>query len=875
MRWHKTLLLRLRTLFLRATVEKEMDEELRFHLDHLIAHYLKAGHSPAQARRLALIDMGGPAQAREEIRDTRGLGAWDALTRDVRFAARSLRHSRGFATATVTSLALGLTLLGTTSAIVDAYLIRPLPAEHADRLFHVWYSGAPGQVEPARLSALDWSAVSDVIEVADSSIFARYVLSESGATQELVGLQVAQASLGALGLNASLGRTLRSDDFAGGDMPVVIGNRLWRDQFAADPGVIGRPLRVTAASSGAPLTFHVAGVLPPGFRYVREFSRPELDLVLPYRERGRVYMVRLREGVSAATAQERINTLVRNTSEVVLTANWPGVRLESVHDRYVSPIRPTLTSAWLASACVLLIVAANITILMLLRSLRRQREVAVRLALGAGTAHLVRAVVTEAALVCGAALLIAMTLSTWLLSRLTPEIEQSLGRAIPGGSSSPVGWAFTGAMASGAVVVMIAMSLIAFFAMRRTRAGGLTSAARAASDRPGVRWMRAGLITLEIAGSIALLAGCGLMVRTALALVAVDLGFTTAGVMRTRVALPVDGTDQSRLDFFTRLQDGVRSRPGADIAFANWTLFSEAARPQDVDIDGHPTSPARAAVTAVSDGYTSVLQVAVVAGRAFTPADALGAPPVALVSDTLARRLWPDGAAIGQRLRGSDRSQAGEPLGPWRTIVGVVGDVRQTPEDEDLADVYVPLLQVPTQYASVMIRSKEPAQTWLRDLRQSVSRIEPRAIVGAPTSLDLERDRMLSSRRLLAGLLTGLAVFASLLTVVGVYGVTAHGARQREGETALRLALGATPAQIVRLFLGDTAKMLAAGAGIGLAGATLVGQSLKSLLHHVEASDPLTVMTTIAGVLIVALLAAWVPVRRTSRLQPGRLLRDL
>jgi predicted permease len=875
MRWHKTLLLRLRSLFLRSAVEADLDEELQFHLDHLIKHHTRAGHSPAEARRLALIEMGGPTQAREHIRDTRGLGVWETLTRDIRLAARSLRHSRGFATAIVTSLALGLTLLGTTTAIVDAYLIRSLPAEHADRLFHVWYSGAPGQVEPGRLSALDWTAVSDVVEVADSSIFARYIFTDSGPTQELTGLQVSQESLGALGLHATLGRSLRPDDFVRGEMPALIGDHLWRDQFGADPGVIGQPLRVTAASSGAPLTFRVVGVLPPGFRYVRELSRPALDLVSSYLDRGRAYMIRLRAGVPSSTAEDRINSLVRNTSEIVLPANWPGVRLESVRDRYVAPIRPTLTSAWLASAFVLLIVVANVTILVLLRSLRRQREVAVRLALGAGTSHLVRSVVTEAVLVCGAALLIAMMLSTWLLSTLGPEIERSLGRVIPGGTLSLGGWMLTGVLAAGALVVAVTMSVVTFLALRRTTAGGLTSSVRAGGDRPSIHWMRSGLITLEIAGSIALLAGCGLMVRTALALLTVDLGFTATGVMRSRVALPVDGSDQSRGDFYTRFQSEIRTRAGADVAFANWTLFSEAARTQDVRIDGHAASPIRAAVTAVSDGYTSVLGIPVLAGRALTPADTLGAPPVAVVSDTLARRLWADGNAVGHRLRGSDRSQAGESPGPWRTIVGVVGNVRQTPEDEDLSDVYVPLLQAPTQYASVMIRSNEPTQTWLRELGASAGRIEPRAIVALPTSLEVERDRLLSSRRLLASLMTGLAVFAMLLTVLGVYGVTAHGARQREGEAALRLALGATPGQIARLFLGGTVKILVAGAGIGLAGAALVGRSLESMLHHVTTFDPPTIVTTIAGLLIVALLAAWLPVRRTSRMEPSRLLRDL
>jgi hypothetical protein len=256
-----------------------------------------------------------------------------------------------------------------------------------------------------------------------------------------------------------------------------------------------------------------------------------------------------------------------------------------------------------------------------------------------------------------------------------------------------------------------------------------------------VRWARTSLVTLEVGGSIALLVGCGLMVRTAMALLDVDLGLTTAGVVRTRVALPAGTDTDTHLAFYERLSADVRSRTGAEIAFANWSLFVEPARLQDIEYTGVTAATARAAVTAVSDGYLAVLGIAVRDGRGFEPTDRRGAAPVALVSETLAARLWPGGRAIGQRVRSADRAQAGEPVGPWRTVVGVVGDVRQTPMDQDLADVYVPLFQVPTQFASVMIRSNDPPATWLRTMRDTVGGIDSRVLVGTTTSLNVERDR--------------------------------------------------------------------------------------------------------------------------------------
>jgi len=877
MRWPAKLRLRLRSLFFRRLVDRDLDDELGFHLEHLIAQNLAAGLTPVEARRRALIEMGGPGRGRDDIRETRGLEALDAAVRDLRFAARSLRHSRGFAASAITSLSLGLTLLGATSAIGDAYLIRSMPARDADRLFHVWYSGAPGQVEPRRLGTLDWGALSHVIDLADSSIFARYYTSDAGFTEELVGLQVPEQSLDALGISVVAGRALQRQDFERGAQDVLIGDRFWRTRFGGDHAAIGRTFSVTTASQGSAATFRIAGVLPAGFRYVREYSRSEIDVVSPYRDRGTVSMVRLRQGISPSSAAQEISTLIRATPEIVLTPEWPGVRLESVHDRYVAPIRPLLTTAWLAASFVLLIVAANLAILALLRGLRRQREVSVRLALGAGWSHLVRGVLAESAILCGIALAISLTLTTWIVSGLMPRIETSLGRVVPGGDAGgALGWFVAGLVAAGAGVVILVILLTTMVALRRHMAIGLRSHARAGGDGPVVRWARAGLVSLQIGGSIALLVGCGLMVRTAMGLLGVDLGITTTGVVRTRVALPAGGDQghEARLSFYDRLTAIITDRPGTQIAFANWPLFVEPARVQEVEYSGEAMVSTRSAVTAVSAGYTEVLGIPVLEGRGFGSGDRVGSAPVALVSTSLARRLWPAGHAVGQRLRTADRAQAGEPVGPWRLVVGVVGDVRQTPMDSDLADVYVPFFQVPLQFASVMIRSTDTPSIWLQTMREALGRIDPHVLAGVPTSLDVERDRLLAGRRLLAWMLSGFAAFATFLTVLGVYGVTAHAARQRESEVALRLALGATPRQVSRLFFAETSRVVGAGIAVGVVGAGLVGRVLKSQLHQLSSFDPATVGATMAVMSMAALVAAWVPVRRVARQSPARVLQD-
>jgi predicted permease len=802
--------------------------------------------------------------------DTTGIGVIEAISADVRFAVRGLRRTPGFTVTIVASLALAVALLTSSFSVVNAYLLRPMPFPAADRLFHVWHA-PPGQQEPDGISALDWSALTDVVVLADSSIFARYYLTSDGYTQELVGLVVARQSVDALTVRAVAGRSFEGADFASGTTSVLISESLARTRFGSVQEALGKTLRVTTTTQGgAAVTLRVIGILPPDFRYAREYSRAAFDIVAPLqRATARVYMVRLREGVSPAVVEARITEAVRRIPGIRLDAGWPGVRLESVHDRYVQPIRPVLVSVMVASCLVLLIVTANVAILTLLRSLRRQKEVAVRLALGASKRHLVRWVVTEAMVVSTAALVIGLTIAAWVARALGPQIEIQLGKPAPGGPSAlALDWVAAIVAVAICLFVALTLSLVPLFLRQGALAADLRRDGRTSTDGRFARWTRSALISVEVAGSIALLVGCGLMVRTALSLLNTDLGMNPRGVVRSRIALPIQNypDDPAFLRFYDRLAASLATDVRATVGLTNWPLFLEPARPQRIEIDRAAQASTSAAVTAVNAGYLATLGMRVLDGRGFTDADRPGGEPVALVSETFARRVWPSGSPIGQRVRADERLNA--PTGPWRTVVGIVSDVRQTPADEDKGDLYVPFAQVPARYAPLLIRSDRPASEWLQTLRTTVGAIDPEVLVSAPTALEQEWDRQLAGSRFLASLLTAFAVFAALVTLIGLYGVTAYTVRQSEPEVAIRTALGATGRQVVALFMRQSFWVVGIGCLLGIGGATLVARTLEGQLHGVEPFDATTVSAAAALMTLAALLATWWPARRAARQNP-------
>lgn len=867
---------RFRAIVLRQRVEREMTEEMAFHLEREVEERVRAGASPEEARRAARLAFGGTEQWKEATRDARGIRAFDDLLSDARYALRGLRRTPGYALAAVTSLGGGIALVTITLAVVNAYLIRTLPYPNADRLYHVVYS-EPGQPEPSGLSGLDWTALRDIVEVADYSAPTRFYLTEDGYTVEEQGLSLAPGSLDILGVAVTAGRRFEPDDFLTGAEPVaLIGQRLWRERFGGDPAAIGRLLRAsTSNQSRLPDALRIVGVLPPEFRYARRYELGPMEIVVPLRTALRTYMVLLREGIPPALAEQRLTTAVAGAA-AELPAGWPGIRLEPVQERYVAGIRQILVTIAGAAALVLVIVAGNVAILTLLRNLRRQQEIAIRLALGAGTRQILRLLAAEAFIVTGLAVLVGLAVTIPALGFLAPWIEANLGRSVPGGAAGLQLDSVMLLLVGGAgLTVALSLAAVPLLASRwRQPAGSLRQNSRAGTDGLTARRMRSALVALEVAGTLALLVGGGLLIRSMINITRTDLGITTSAVVRGRVALPNHSYPDAaaRLRFYERFTDELQTRTRASVAFTGFPPLAESVA-HPVEMDGATETVPLADVRSVSTEYFSVLQIPIVQGRGFSAADRIGSEPVAIVSQALAEHLSPAGNIVGRRIRSAEQPGVGAPMGDWRTVVGVVRDVRQSFMDQRPHEVYLPFYQLPAQYAPLLIRTELPAEPWRETLRAAVAVVDPSVLIGPVATLASEVDNQSADRRFLTSLLTGFAALAVLIAILGIYGVTAYAVRQREREVAIRGALGATGRKIVAMFLKETGRVLGAGVALGLFGAVMVARMIQHQLHGVPMLDGVTIAAAALLLVAAGLLATWWPARRAVGQDPSAALR--
>ena len=793
---------------------------------------------------------------------------------DLKFALRQLLKDRGFTTVVVASLAVGLALTASTLAILNAYLLRSLPYPTAQRLYHLMYA-PPGPYEPRGMTAIDWTSLEDVVADSITASGVTFYLKEDGPITMTRGLRVSPGLLRGLGVQARLGRTFATNDYAAGAEGVaVIGHALWRDRFGSDPQVIGRPLRVTRDDE-QPETLQIVGVLPPGFWFGRD-SSATVDVLTPLRTRARTYMVRLREGVPVGFAEKRITDAAKSVGSD-FRPDWTGAHLQSVHERYVENIRPVLVGVTIAVAVVLVLVCVNVAVLMLLRAMRRQKEVAVRVALGAKPRHILRMLVAEAGLICGAAFTAGVALTAMTLRLLVPMIETQLGKPAPAAPSS-IQMDSTVLLALGGVSLLIALSLAfipSLVPWQRRLTDSLRSHGTTATDSPFMRRLRASLIAFEVAGSLVLLVGCGLMIRSAVNLTNTDLGFNPEQVLRVGVRLPVRlYTNAPALSgFFMALDERLAQDANSRLALMTAFPSFYPANTHSFEAAEARTEETPVGMLKVGAGYFHVYDVPLRQGREFTAADRLGSAPVAVVSETLARRLWPEGSAVGRQIRTVEGDMPESSLGPWRTIVGVVGDIRQGYEDADLRDLYLPFLQSPTRFASVHVRTKRSLAFWEQSVRTAAAELDPYVMIG-PASTIVSEDRQRTGTRFLTAMLTGFAVFAAFLAVLGIYGVTGYAVQQREREIAVRIAVGASRSAIIRLFLREGARVLAVGLGLGLFGAFGAVRILESQVYGLQPFDPATRIAACALMAAAGLVAVWWPARRAAMRNPLLVLKE-
>ena len=798
-----------------------------------------------------------------DVKQRRWPGFGD-LMRETRLAWRALRRTPTFTGVTVISLGLGLALTATTLAITNAYLLRSLPYPGGERLFHVMYA-PPGPYEPRGMTALDWSALSDVVDAPVTSGGDAFFIGEGAETFFVRATRASPGFMTGLGVRPVIGGVFSEEDYKpGGPEVALIGHALWRSRFNADPNIVGREVRARPESqvSGA-INLRIIGVLPQGFWFGRTSGLP-VEMIVPLRAPARTYLVRLRAGVPVAFAEQRITEAARRVGSD-FRPDWTGVHLVSAHERYVAELRPLLVGINTATALVFLLVAANVAILMLLRAMRRQKEVAVRVALGASNRHLLQMLIAEAGLIGGGAVALAVALTALALRSLAPMIEARMGKPPPGGTSAlmvdlPVLLATVGI----ALVVGFALAVIPLLVRRRFAPGdGLRRSTISATDGPAMRRLRSTLIALEVAGAFALLAGGGLMIRSVLNLLRTDLGFDPAHVARVSVTLPSTYREPAaQAQFFTTLAQRLAALNPASALGSSFPPFYESHQ-RHFESDATAGEARSIGGLTVGAGYFAVHGIELRQGREFTLDDGSAAEPVAILSESLARQLWPESSALGRRIRGIEVSEPNAPVGPWRTVIGVARDVRQTYTDADLRDVYFPFLQSPTRFGNVQVRTDRAGGVSAVRIAALVAELDPFVRVGELRTLASE-DQHFERARFMTGLVGGFALFATLLALLGIYGVTAYAVRQREREIAIRVALGATHRAVVALFLREGGRVLGAGVALGLGLTAAASRLIESHVHGVRPFD----VTALAGAGVVllacGLAATWWPVRRAA-----------
>ncbi|HEX5047178.1 MAG TPA: ABC transporter permease [Gammaproteobacteria bacterium] len=804
------------------------------------------------------------------------------LAQDVRYALRALRRNKGFAAVTIAILALGIGANTAIFSLVSAVLLKPLPFPEPERLMLLWEDassiGGPSRVEVAPADFVDWRERNRSFEGIAALENRSYNLTGGGEPEKVEGVGASANLFALLGMRALVGRTLLPDDGATEAAPVVaIGERLWRRRFGADPGVVGRTIDL----DGEPRT--VVGVVPPYFQFPNKDANVWVPLKLTAEQRAArnnyyLYVVgRLASGATREQAQSDLATIA-----AAIHADNPELRLSatvaSLHEHLSRDARPTLTILLAAVAAVLLITCANVANLLLARGASRAKELAVRKALGAASARVLRQLFTESGVIAilGVAVGIGLsTASSGYLARLVPA-------TYPGGAAPALDWRVLAfAVAITLVTVLLFGAAPAVTAARASFNDTLKKSVGATS-RPHAGRVRNALVVAEITFTVVLLTAAMLLLRSYAGLLAVDPGFVPQRLLIAETDLsPAKYADAARRSaFYAAVIERVSALPGVTTAgYASFAPLTFKGGRALLTIEGRPPPPPADATRnmasdrVVAGDYFRTLGVPLVAGRLFDSRDTNDAPGAVIVNQALARRQWPGEDAIGKRFT------FGPPGSPWLTVIGVVGDVRQMaldaePEPEfflfaNQTGAVGPFLWprhlvVRAQNDSVALAAAVRDAVWSVDAEQPVSNIR-----GMSEVLDVE----LSSRNTQLTLVAALAALALLLAGAGLYGVLSYTVAQRGPEIGLRMALGARRSSVVRSVLRSAASLAALGLVLGVLGALAATRLIGSFLFGVGSTDPATYAAVAAAIALVTLLAAYVPARRAASVDPMTALR--
>ena len=867
---------RLRLFFGRKRLERELDAELQFHLDQQVSEYLGQGMSPEEASRSARAALGNRLLLREDIRAVWRWRWFDEFMQDVRSGGRALKRSAGFAAMSVATLALTIGAMTAIFSVVYGILLRPLPVAEPDRLVRIVNMAYIGELLELRERAR-------TLDVAAYLPPDDRTLTSQGEPLRLSVVPVTGDLLTRIGRKPALGRAFGLDDERPGAAPsAILSHALWRQRFDANPATVGQTLSLNGVAHT------VRGVMPPDF----EFPSAGVDLWVPMTvdvtsrvgrwARTGFLIGRLRPGVSLESAAEEMRALGPQFRELfpwrMPDDHGTHVSLRTWREERLGAVRPMLILLFAAAAAVWLIGAVNLTNLQQVRAAARRQELALRTALGAGRGRVVRQLLTESCLLClvggAVGLAVAHAGVPILVSLLPADMPRAEGIHVNG---------FV-LIFSAIVSLVTALAVGTLPALRAGRADQHVTRAGSRGTVVGASGRRlAVFVTVEIAAAVTLVISAALLTRSLAAQTAVDVGLATDHLIAAEVA-PSPArhpNDAVRLDFYANVEQRLRALPfvrsvGLSTVFqpfgtaGSGSVFVIEGRSNPATDGGEwPWVDLR---TAVSPGYLRTLGVQIVAGRGFAETDVSGSQRVVLVSQRLAETWWPDATAVGQRIRfpGSER----EP-DPWRTVVGVVADVRWQGPASEGTTLYLPVAQqVGTDDAmSLVVRSRADPTLVADSLKGVVASLDAETPVSRIRTVDDIMAQAVSRPRFTTILVLGFAGLGVALGMLGVYGVVAYTAARQQRDVGIRLALGATRANIRSRFVRQALACAGTGLVIGEIGAVVLMSSLSSQLFGVNPWDPVTYAAVPCMFITLALIAAWLPARRATAFDPVAFLR--
>jgi putative ABC transport system permease protein len=879
MRMLRRSLLRLAGLFHKGQRERELADEFESHFQMHVADNVRRGMATAEAWRDASLKFGGIAVAKESMREESTFMTLENYWQDLRHAIRGLRRNPGFAATAILSLALGIGASVAIFTLADNLLLQPLPYRQPDRLMMVWETNLkrPAQmrnvVSPADYR--DWKAQNTVFE--NMAVFAdgRAAFADGDRVEELAVQYMSAEMLPMLGVQPLRGRLFtEAEDRPNAPNVVVISYRLWQSWLGADASVIGRSVQVRSQ----PAT--IIGVMPPGFYFRNRdtdlWESLGLDPARDYRKRSGRYLMslaRLKPGVSPDRAQAEMNGIAQRleTEYPVFNANW-RVNVESLRESLVSKVKTSMLVLLGAVGLLLAVACANVANLLLARYTSRLREIAVRVAIGASRWRIVRQLITESVVLGLAGGILGVLFARWAVLGLLAFAPADLSRNVAIAVDYRIVLFAVGVSVATGVIFGLAPSLVA---SRIDLTRGLREAGR--SNVGGAGRLRAGLVAAEVALSVMLLAGAGLLFRSLVGLQNVEPGLNPSRVLTFSVLIPTARYKEplQRTQFFTRAVEQMEKLPGVESATAvSYLPFDGLAAGTDVTIAGRPApkpgEEAIGTIRTVMPGYFRTIGIPLKRGRVFTAADnTLDSPYRFVVNEAFVAKYLPGEEALGQQI-----SVAMDKTNPNGEIIGVVGDVKEGALDKEPSPtVYYIHAHLNYNGMTFVVRTNGDPLSLSEPVRRVIHGIDSAQPVAQMRTMETVVRETFSRQRFSALLFGGFSLVSLLLAAVGIYGVLAYSVTERTREIGLRVALGAEPGRILRQVLGSGMRLVLIGAVVGMGGALALTGLLKTLLFGVTARDATTFAAVPVVLIAVALLAAYLPARRASRLAPVDALR--